>query len=479
MRNVPELLYVNGAWSKSSDGVVEAVIDPSTEEVVASVPLATEQDCDRALEAAREGFRVWRDLDAWSRSALVRQVAALVRERASAIAEVMTAEQGKPLAEARAEVLSSADQFDWCADEARRIYGRIIDGHSRAHRLMTLRQPIGPVAAFTAWNFPALLPARKMAAALAAGCSIIVKPALEAPLTALCLAEACHDAGVPAGVVNILTGDAVLISERLVSSPVIRKVSLTGSVPVGRTLLGQCADKIIPATLELGGHAPVLIFDDADPEAAAEACVRAKFRNCGQVCISPTRFYAQERVLDAFTKAVTERVAVLRVGGGMEEGVDVGPLTSRRRLEAIDHLVGDARSKGASVLCGGKRLAGRERGYFYEPTVLGEVSDAMEVMRAEPFGPILPIASFTSADDGVAKANRTPFGLSGYVFTEHTKTAFEVAEALEVGMVGINNMVIATAEAPFGGVKESGFGREGGSEGIEPYLVTKYVNLKL
>lgn len=479
MSRLRNLLYIDGEWSPSSDGASTAVLNPATEEVVASVPLATTVDCERALETAGKGFVVWRDMDAWTRSAHLREVASLLRERAAAIAAVMTNEQGKPLTEARGEVLASADQFDWYADEARRIYGRIIDGHSRAHRLLTIRQPVGPVAAFTPWNFPALLPARKIAAALAAGCSIILKPAIEAPLTALCLAEACHDAGIPPGVVSVLTGDAQSVSERLIGSPVVRKVSLTGSVNVGRALLHQCAEKVVPATLELGGHAPVLVFDDVDPAGAAEVCIRAKFRNCGQVCISPTRFYAQKSILEQFTKAVCELVARLRVGSGDEDGVEVGPLNNARRLEAVEHLVADARDKGATVLHGGRRPPGRSRGYFYEPTVLTGVHDGMEVMHREPFGPLLPIAGFSSLEEGVAKANATTLGLAGYLFTERTKTAFEVAEALEVGMVGVNNMVIATAEAPFGGVKESGYGREGGAEGIEPYLITKYVNFQL
>lgn len=479
MRVAPDLLYIGGEWSHSSDGASITVLNPATEQVVARVPLATPDDCQRALAAASKGFVVWREADAWSRSAHLREVASLLRERASDIGAVMTQEQGKPRTEACAEVLAAADQFDWYADEARRIYGRVIDGHSRAQRLLTLRQPVGPVAAFTPWNFPALLPARKVAAALAAGCSIVLKPAVEAPLTALCLAEACHDAGVPPGVVNVLTGDAQRVSAYLITSPVIRKVSLTGSVPVGRALLRQCAEKVVPATLELGGHAPVLVFDDADPASVAEVCVRAKFRNCGQVCISPTRFYVHEQILERFTKAICDLVGGLRVGPGDEEGVEVGPLSNARRLEAVERLVDDARDKGATVLQGGQRLAKCSTGYFYEPTVLARVSDDMELMRSEPFGPLLPIAGFSSLEEGVAKANATPFGLAGYLFTERTKTAFEVAEALEVGMVGVNNMVIATAEAPFGGMKLSGYGREGGAEGIEPYLVTKYVNMKL
>jgi succinate-semialdehyde dehydrogenase/glutarate-semialdehyde dehydrogenase len=335
------------------------------------------------------------------------------------------------------------------------------------------------VAAFTAWNFPALLPARKIAAAMAAGCSMIIKPAEEAPQTALYLAQACHDAAVPAGVVNMIVGDPAAISEQVISSGSIRKISLTGSVPVGRNLLHQAADRIIPAALELGGHAPVLVFDDIDVPKAAEICARTKFRNCGQVCISPTRFFVQETIAEQFTAEVTRYARGLKIGNGLEPGTDVGPLTNARRLAAVESLVADAVDRGATVTTGGRRPPDQHHGYYYEPTVLTDVTAEMDVMQQEPFGPILPITTFTDAADGVAKANATPYGLAGYVFTDRTRVAFEMSEALAVGMVGVNTMVIATAEAPFGGVKESGFGREGGAEGIEPYLVTKYVNIAL
>lgn len=478
MITVPDLLYIGGEWAAGhADGI--DVVDPSTEAVIATVAGAGPADIDAALSAADAGFRTWKATDAWTRSSILRRAADLVRERAADIGQVMTAEQGKPLAEAVAEVQSAADQFDWFADEARHIYGRTIDGHSRDNRLFTIRQPVGPVAAFTAWNFPALLPARKVAASLAAGCSIIIKPAEEAPRTTLCLIQACHDAGVPAGVINCLTGDPAMISDALIRSSVIRKISLTGSVPVGRQLLHQAADKIIPATMELGGHAPVLIFDDVDVAKAASLCARTKFRNCGQVCISPTRFLVQESVIDEFTTAVIGHVGELKIGSGADPDTDVGPMTNARRLAAVEALVEDAVDKGATVAAGGHRPAGLERGYFYQPTVLTGVTATMDIMHREPFGPVLPIASFSDVADGISQANSTPYGLAGYVFTDRTRVAFEVSEALEVGMVGVNNLVIATAEAPFGGIKDSGFGREGGAEGIDPYLITKYLNFAL
>lgn len=474
----PDLLYIDGQWTTGHGPAVE-VTDPSDETVIATIAAATSQDVERALEAAQRGFESWRATDVWTRSAALRRVAEVIRERAEELAAVMTQEQGKPLAESVGEIKASADQFDWFADEARRIYGRTIDGHSRDVRLYALRQPVGPVAAITAWNFPALLPARKMAAAMAAGCSITVKPAREAPRTALGLAQACHEAGIPAGVVNVVIGDAAAITDQLISSPVIRKVSLTGSVPVGKEVLRRCAERIVPATLELGGHAPVLVFADADLDRAARLCVTAKFRNSGQVCISPSRFYVQEPAVAEFTERVAALASALRVGPGTDPGTDVGPLTSERRRSATEALVADAVGKGATVAAGGRRPEGFDAGYFYEPTVLTGASQDMDVMRVEPFGPILPIAPFADAAEGVRMANSTSFGLAGYLFTERTATAVTVAEELEVGMVGINNMVIATAEAPFGGIKESGFGREGGVEGMDPYLVTKYVNLAL
>jgi len=392
---------------------------------------------------------------------------------------VLTDEQGKPLAEATGEVQAAADQFDWYADEARRIYGRVIDGHTRAQRLVVLRQPIGPVAAFSPWNFPALLPARKIAPALAAGCSIVVKPAEEAPRTAFCLAQACHDAGIPAGLVNVVTGDPSRISRHLIGSPIIRKVSLTGSVPVGREILQLCADGIKAVSMELGGHAPVLVFDDIDVEQAAETAARGKFRNNGQVCIAASRFNVHGAVAARFTKRFIEVTQALRIGDGRDPTTEVGPLANRRRLEAAEALVADALSRGATLRCGGRRPAGLPRGFYFEPTVLTGVDASMRVMSQEPFCPVAPIATFTDLDDALAQANASPYGLAGYVFTNNTRTAFLAAEGLEVGMVGVNNLVIAAAEIPFGGIKHSGFGREGGSEGIDAYTTTKYVNIRL
>jgi succinate-semialdehyde dehydrogenase/glutarate-semialdehyde dehydrogenase len=478
---VLDSMLIDGSWIAPGDRSVIEVVDPATEEVVGSIPVATNADLERALAAAERGWHVWRETDAWTRCAVLRTAAALIRERADHIAGALTGETGKPLAEAKGEVLAAADQFDWCADEARRIYGRTVDGHSRDTRLLVLRQSVGPVAAFTAWNFPALLPSRKVAPALAAGCSIIVKPAKESPMTMLALAHCLVDAGLPDGVLNVVTGDPAAISEHLLASPVIRKVSLTGSLAVGRLLMSLASDRVLPVSMELGGHAPVLVFPDANLDAAVDLCVTAKFRNCGQVCISPTRFFVHEAIASDFVERFVARASALRVGDPRLPGTDVGPLASARRRDAVEGLVADAVAKGAVLACGGRRCdpCGTGRGFFFEPTVLTGVEDGMAVMRDEPFGPLAPVATFSDLDAVLARANATPYGLAGYVFTRDLATAFAASEGLEVGMVGVNNLVIATAEAPFGGVKGSGFGREGGSEATEPYTITKYVNLRL
>ena len=477
--NVPHDMYIDGKWTAGSGSERIDIVDPATEQVVDSVPKATDADLDQALEAADRAWRQWREVDAWTRSAMLRRIGDLVRQRVDAMASVLTEEQGKPLAEAKGELNATADQFDWYADEARRLYGRTIDGHNSDHRILVIRQPIGPVAAFSPWNFPAVLSARKIAPAVAAGCSIILKPAIEAPRTALMLAEACHDAELPAGVVNVVTGNSKHVSKYLIESDVIRKVSLTGSVPVGTLILKLCAERIIPASMELGGHSPVLVFADADVEQAAEIAARGKFRNMGQVCISASRFYVEQSAADRFITRFVEVVKGLKMGRGCQADTEVGPLANQRRLDAVEAMVADAVSKGATVSHGGRRASEFDRGFFYEPTVLCDVDPSMAVMTDEPFGPIAPITTFTDLDDALAKANATEFGLAGYVFTSNTRTAFLAAEGLEVGMVGINNLVIATAEAPFGGIKASGFGREGGSEGIEAYTNTKYINIRL
>jgi succinate-semialdehyde dehydrogenase/glutarate-semialdehyde dehydrogenase len=470
-------MYLDGTWCSASNGAQLDVVDPASERVIATVPDATDDDVDVALAAAAAGFRTWRRVSAWDRSAKLREMGRLIEAEADRFATVLTAEQGKPLGQARAEILATAEQFDWYADEARRIYGRVVDAHTTDTRILVRREPVGPVAAFAAWNFPSYLPARKLAPALAAGCSVILVPASEAPLSGLLLAEVADRVGIPPGVVNAVTGDPARISTRLLASDVIRKVSLTGSVPVGVTLLKLAAEGVKSVSMELGGHAPVLVFPDADLTAAARVAVSGKFRNGGQVCISASRFLVHESVADEFTEHFVAATRELRLGPGFDPASDVGPLGSARRRAAVEAMVADAVGLGASVAAGGGRPADFASGYFFEPTVLTGVTADMAVMSEEPFGPVAPITTFGSFDEGIAIANSTRYGLAGFVFTRDLATAFHAAEELEVGMVGVNQLTIATAEAPFGGVKASGFGREGGSEGIDGYTVTKYMSM--
>jgi succinate-semialdehyde dehydrogenase / glutarate-semialdehyde dehydrogenase len=472
-------LYIAGGWRPASNGKVKEVHDPATEEVVGTIPVATVEDLDAALASADRGFAEWRETSPWERAKYIRKAADLIRERAEDVAHTMSIETGKPIGEARGEAQAAADQFEWYAEETKRIYGQEIEGRARDIRMRVIYQPVGVVAAFSAWNFPALLPARKIAAALGAGCSIIIKPAGETPGSCMILIQACHDAGLPEGVVNLVTGSSQQIAEYLVKSTIVRKVSLTGSVPVGKQMLHLAADGVKKVSMELGGHAPVLVFEDADPEFAGRACAATKFRNCGQVCISPSRFYVHENSYERFSRTFAEATKALKVGRGLDEGVQVGPMANARGLANAKALTEDALARGAELLAGGEQLAQFNRGYFFAPTVLGRVPDDARVMTEEPFGPVAPITTFRDYDEVIRRANSLPFGLAGYVFSSNVKTATTAAEDLEVGMVGVNDMLLAAAEAPFGGVKESGMGREGGSLGLLDYLEPKYVKLRL
>jgi len=472
-------LYIDGEWRAASDKGTKPVTDPATEDMLATIATATENDIDDALSAARAGFETWRKTGTWERAAKIRRTADLIRERLEDIAVAMSLETGKPLAEARGETGAAADQFEWYSEETKRIYGQIIQSRTADSRMAVILQPVGVVAAFSAWNFPALLPARKIAAALAAGCSIIIKPAGETPASCAALVQACHDAGIPKGVVNFVTGNSGAIAEQLIGSPIVRKVTVTGSVPVGKQILALAAKGVKKVSMELGGHGPVVIFEDFDATRAAEVCAPTKFRNCGQVCISPTRFYVHENKYEEFAGRFAEIAKSLKIGRGMEEGVQVGPMANRRGLDTIQEMTADALSRGAELLAGGRVPAGSNKGYFMEPTVLGRVPDDAMVMNEEPFGPIAPITTFTDYDEVMARANSLPFGLAGYVFSNDLGISTRAYEDLEVGMVGVNEMLLATAEAPFGGVKESGMGREGGSFGIQDYLNPKYVKIKL
>jgi succinate-semialdehyde dehydrogenase/glutarate-semialdehyde dehydrogenase len=472
-------LYIGGKWTWGTGTQKKPVTDPATGEAIGHIPDATPQDIDQALNAAAAGFDAWRKIAPWERGAKLRKVSDLLMERIDELAVIMSTESGKPLAESRGEWAACAEQFEWYGEEAKRIFGQAYQGRDEATRMTVIYQPVGVVAAFSAWNFPALLPARKIAAALAAGCSVILKPAGETPASAAAIVRACHDAGITPGAVNFVTGNSARIAQQLIASPIVRKVSLTGSTPVGKQLLHLCAEGVKKATMELGGHAPVLVFEDADVEAAAEACARGKFRNCGQVCASPSRFYVQDAAYERFAKVFVGVAKQLKIGRFDQNGVTLGPMANARGLDHAKLLVQDAIEKGAKVLTGGKVPAGFERGYFYEPTVLGEVPDAAKIMQDEPFSPIAPITRFKTLEEVIERANATPFGLTGYVFSKSLRTATLAAEALEVGMVGVNEVAIASAEAPFGGIKESGMGREGGSLGIKDYLEAKFIKTRL
>ncbi|MEF7613187.1 NAD-dependent succinate-semialdehyde dehydrogenase [Aquincola sp. MAHUQ-54] len=477
----PYGLHIAGQWRPAQDGAVREVIDPASEEVIGWIPAAGAADLDAALAAAQAAFQAWRRTSPWERAALLRRTAQLVRERTPAIAELMSAETGKPLLQARGELSDAADQFDWYAGETQRIYGHTMEARVPDVRMQVRMEPVGVVAAFSAWNFPALLPARKIAAALGAGCAVVVKPASEAAGCCMALVQALQDAGAPAGLVNLVTGDSSFISEHLVRSPIVAKISLTGSTGVGRRLLALAAEGVKRVSMELGGHAPVLVFEDADVEHAAEQCARFKYRNCGQVCASPSRFYVHRSLYARFCERFAAVAGSLRVGPGLAEGTEVGPMANRRGLANAHRLIDDALAQGARLIAGGRRPEGLpgDKGYYLAPTVLADVPPSARIMREEPFGPVAPLAPFDGFDEAIALANSTPYGLASYLFSRSLKTATMASEAIEAGMVGVNDLAIASAEMPFGGVKESGMGREGGALGIRDYLEAKYIRTRL
>jgi succinate-semialdehyde dehydrogenase / glutarate-semialdehyde dehydrogenase len=465
-------IYINGSWRRGDGRDTHKVINPATGDVLADLPLATAADLDEALEASARGFAHWRTVDVNERAAILHKVAGLIRERAENIAVLLTTEQGKPLAEARTEVASCAATFDYFAEEAKRSYGRVLV-RPTGQRSLVLKQPIGPVAAFSPWNFPVNLMVKKMAAALAAGCSIIAKPPEETPASTSAVMQCVIDGGVPGNVAQLVYGVPDLVSRQLIGSCIIRKISFTGSVPVGKHLLKLAADGVKRTTMELGGHAPVLIFDDCDLDKAIALSATTKFRNAGQVCISPTRFYVQEGVYDRFVAGFAERAQKVQMGNGMDAGTIMGPLANERRPSAIASLVEDATAKGAKLLAGGER---GDAGYFYQPTVLADVPMNADVMDNEPFGPVALMRPFKTFDEAIEQANRLPFGLAAYAFTENARQANMVADALDTGMVGLNSFAISYVDAPFGGIKESGFGSEAGPEGLDAYYVTKAVH---
>ena len=451
----------------------EDVINPATEKPLAHLPHASAADLDRALEAAKKGFAVWRAVSAYDRAKIMRKAADLMRERYDAISKTLVQEEGKAYAEARAEVITSADIIEWYAEEGRRAYGRIVPGRGKLRQIV-IQEPVGIVAAFTPWNFPALTPARKIGGALAAGCSLILKASEETPGTCVEMVRCFADAGLPAGVLNLVFGVPAKISEHLIAKDEVRKISFTGSIPVGKHLAVLAAKGMKRATMELGGHSPVVVFADADPEKSADTIAGFKYRNSGQVCISPTRFYVQEQVYDRFLARFTEYAKGLKLGDGLEKGVTMGPLANARRIDAMESFVRDAKDRGGKIVTGGDRHG--NQGYFFEPTVITEVPDNSKIMTQEPFGPLAPVVRFKTLDEVVERANSLPYGLAAYAFTGSAHTANLIGDALQSGMVGVNSIAVSTPETPFGGIKKSGYGSEGGLEGLQAYLNTKFIS---
>ena len=470
--NYPEInLYIGGAWKKTA--YAQPVLNPATEAVIGRVPVATHAELDEALEAAQRGFRVWRAFSPRKRAEIMIKAATLMRDRSQDIARAITLEHGKPFNQARMEVIRGCEFFEWDAAEGQRIYGRVIPSEPGI-RYMVHHQPIGMVAAFSPWNFPLSQPSRKVAGALAAGCSIILKASEETPAGAVHIAHALHDAGLPPGVFNLVFGMPPVISEYLIPQKQTRLIAFTGSTVVGKHLTKLAADHMKPVLMELGGHAPVIVCDDVDPAAAAVMSAVRKARNAGQVCTSPTRFYVQEAIFEPFVKIFAEKARSVIVGDGFNSNTEMGPLANHRRIEAMEALVADARERGARVLAGGERL--KQPGYFFPVTVLADVPETARVMREEPFGPLAVINPVSSIEEAIQKANALPFGLAAYAFTHSASRANQLTDGIEAGNVSINTLEASVAETPFGGVKESGYGREGGTEGLFNYTVVKNIS---
>jgi len=471
--------YIDGKWQKSSNGETYDVINPATEEVIGKASKASIEDVDKALISAQKGFLVWKKFLPWDRASIIRKIANLIRKKNNELAKWMTLETGKPLAEGLAEVAASADIFEWNAEETKRIYGQTVESRLENTRVIINYQPVGVVAALSPWNFPLVLAARKISTALAAGCSVICKPDVITPGTVMELVDIVNQCGVPPGVVNLLSGDPEKISSRLISSDIVKKISLTGSTRVGKIILKQAAEKIQRVTMELSGHAPFIVHEDANIEKAIDIAMAAKYRNNGQVCISPSRFYIHESKKKEFTKSFVEKTLKLKIGNGMDEKVQLGPITTKKRLEEIEKLVEETKKEGGKILCGGKRPSGFNKGYYFEPTVFDNIKDDFKIMKVEPFGPVTPLLSFKTFDEVINKANNQVAGLASYVCTSSIDLANKTSEALETGMVAINTAFLSNAETPFGGIKQSGYGREGGSMGIKDYLNIKYTHLGL
>ena len=471
--------FTDGKWHKSSNGETYEVINPANEEVLGQASKASPEDVNKALMSAQKGLEVWRKTPPWQRAYILRRIADKMREKQDILAKWMTLEVGKPFAEAKGEVNGAADIYEWNAEETKRIYGQTVESRFEDTRVHVYYQPVGVVAALVPWNFPLVLSARKISTALAAGCSVIVKPDVITPGVVMEQVEICRECGVPPGVVNLLSGDPPSIAQQLIASDIVKKISITGSSRVGKLILKQAADKVQRVTMELSGHSPFIVFDDADIKKATDMAIAAKFRNNGQVCISPNRFYIQENKKDEFVNLFVEKTKKLKIGDGMDPSVQLGPLTTKKRLNEIEELVETTKKEGAKVLLGGKRPSGFNKGYFYEPTVFDNVKDDYTIMKVEPFGPLVPMLSFKSFDEVIERANNHDLGLSSYICTNSMEKAHRASELMETGTVAVNTPLVALAEAPFGGIKQAGYGREGGSMAIKDYLNVKYTHLGL
>ena len=469
--------FIDGKWQTSEKGETYEVINPATEEVIGKASKASPADVDKALKSAEKGFQIWKKILPWERAKIIRKIADLMRKKNNELAQWMTLETGKPLSEGLAEVSASADIFEWNAEETKRIYGQTVQSRLENTRVIINYEPVGVVAALSPWNFPLILAARKISTALAAGCSVICKPDIITPGSVMELVDIVNQCGIPPGVVNLLSGDPATITSQLIESDIIKKISLTGSTRVGKIILKQAAEKVQRVTMELSGHAPFIVHSDANIEKATEIAMACKYRNNGQVCISPSRFYIHESKKDEFIKSFVNKTLKLKIGNGLDKDVQLGPLTTKKRLEEVEQLVEETKKEGGKILCGGKRPAGFNKGYFYEPTVFDNIKDDFKIMTVEPFGPLSPILSFKNFDEVIEKANNQVAGLASYVCTNSLELANKTSEALEAGMVAVNTPFLSNAETPFGGIKQSGYGREGGSFGIKDYLNIKYTHL--
>jgi succinate-semialdehyde dehydrogenase/glutarate-semialdehyde dehydrogenase len=478
VEGVKTQLYIGGQWREASGGGTLDVEDPATGETIATVADATHEDAEAALAAATEAFATWKNVAPRERADILRRAYDLIAARTDELALLMTLEMGKPVAESKGEIAYANNFLRWYSEEAVRINGRFTTNEAGTGRVLTLRQPIGPCLFITPWNFPLAMGTRKIGPALATGCTCVVKPAKQTPLSMLALAQILEEAGLPGGVVNVITASSSgSIMRPLIEDPRVRKLSFTGSTAVGKELIKQSAEQVLKVSMELGGNAPFLVFEDADLDAAVEGALLAKMRNGGEACTSANRFHVHESVAEAFAEKLADRIGALKVGRGTEDGVQVGPLIDEAQRSKVAELVSDAVDKGAKVLTGGSPVDGA--GYFYSPTVLAGVTDDAELLREEIFGPVAPITTFSTDEEAIAKANDTEYGLVSYVFTRDIDRAFRVIEQLETGMIGFNQGMVSNAGAPFGGVKQSGFGREGGPEGLDEYLETKYVAMNV